>query len=542
LADAPSLRRITATAAAALAVGLILSGCTGSGPPDPSTPGTTAETTPSANPTQVRLTTPQAGVHQLDGTGAELALDASRAFFAHAPAAVVLETGSGKTGGDAEAAAQRAEDLGIPLLLAPQTADQASAVGAELHRLGATAIIRYAAPPSGEGAADPSAGADPSSAPASGPSPAGGDDWDVEVLDGTDPAADMPAVQAAHPAGPLAAVALASDDDAGTRAGLASARAAGAIVHTMGSADPRADADRGFFRKQADHALFALGDGYGPAKEFAALARTAATGPELPGGGQVVFPHRRMVALYGTPGTGSLGVLGEQGIKASITRAKKLADRYQPYSKQPVQPAFEIIATVASAGAGKDGNYSTSVPVTTIEPWVEAARKAGVYVVLDLQPGRNDFLTQAKHYERLLRYPNVGLAYDPEWRLKPHQRHMAQIGSVSAAELNRTNDWLAQLTRKHRLPQKVVILHQFQLGMIRDRAALDTSHPELALVLHADGNGSPGQKMATWNALRRDLPQGIRMAWKNFIDEDSPTFTPKQTYALDPKPWFVSYQ
>src|SRR6185312_17209569 len=110
------------------------------------------------------------------------------------------------------------------------------------------------------------------------------------------------------------------------------------------------------------------------------------------------------------------------------------------------------------------------------------------------------------------------------------------------AELNRTNDWLAQLTRKHRLPQKVVILHQFQLGMIRDRAALDTSHPELALVLHADGNGSPGQKMATWNALRRDLPQGIRMAWKNFIDEDSPTFTPKQTYALDPKPWFVSYQ
>ena len=32
------------------------------------------------------------------------------------------------------------------------------------------------------------------------------------------------------------------------------------------------------------------------------------------------------------------------------------------------------------------------------------------------------------------------------------------------------------------------------------------------------------------------------MAWKNFYDEDTPMYTPQQTYALDPKPWFVSYQ
>mgnify|MGYP006981339232 FL=1 len=32
------------------------------------------------------------------------------------------------------------------------------------------------------------------------------------------------------------------------------------------------------------------------------------------------------------------------------------------------------------------------------------------------------------------------------------------------------------------------------------------------------------------------------MAWKNFYDEDTPTFTPEETMAVDPKPWFVSYQ
>jgi hypothetical protein len=71
---------------------------------------------------------------------------------------------------------------------------------------------------------------------------------------------------------------------------------------------------------------------------------------------------------------------------------------------------------------------------------------------------------------------------------------------------------------------------------------VDTSHPELALVLHADGHGTPELKMGTWERLQLGLPPGIRMAWKNFYDEDTPTFTPEQTFAIEPKPWFVSYQ
>ena len=69
---------------------------------------------------------------------------------------------------------------------------------------------------------------------------------------------------------------------------------------------------------------------------------------ELPGGGQVLFPGRRLVALYGHPGTSSLGVLGEQGPEESVERAQQLASEYEPFSDEPVLPAFEIIATVAS--------------------------------------------------------------------------------------------------------------------------------------------------------------------------------------------------
>ncbi len=168
-------------------------------------------------------------------------------------------------------------------------------------------------------------------------------------------------------------------------------------------------------------------------------------------------------------------MLGEQGVKASIKRVERLARKYRRVSKAEFVPTFEIIATVASGGAGKDKNYSNEVSIKTLTPLIDAAEKAGVYVILDLQPGRTDFLTQAKRYRSLLERPHVGLALDPEWRLKKKQKHLRQIGSVEVAEINRVSDWLAELTRRKVLPQKLFVLHQFSLSMIKHRGRLDTA-------------------------------------------------------------------
>jgi hypothetical protein len=204
---------------------------------------------------------------------------------------------------------------------------------------------------------------------------------------------------------------------------------------------------------------------------------------------------------------------------------------------------FELIATVAAGAAGPDGDYSAEVPVETLQPWIDAARDAGVYVVIDLQPGRTDFLTQAKRYESVLAQPGVGLALDPEWRLGPDQVPLKQIGSVSAAEVDATTDWLAGLVRDRGLPQKMLVLHQFRLSMIQDRASLDMSHPELAMLVHADGQGGQPDKQATWRALHADAPAGIAWGWKNFIDEDEPMLSPEQTMRdVSPVPDLVTYQ
>ena len=128
------------------------------------------------------------------------------------------------------------------------------------------------------------------------------------------------------------------------------------------------------------------------------LLESTVSGPELPGGGRTMFPDRRLVAFYGATSTSRLGVLGEQGPQETLERLQPYLGEYTADGTMTI-PTFEIIATLATGAAGEDGNYSGEFSIETLMPWVDFAGQNGVYVVLDLQPGRTDFLTQAKQYE-----------------------------------------------------------------------------------------------------------------------------------------------
>jgi hypothetical protein len=355
-------------------------------------------------------------------------------------------------------------------------------------------------------------------------------------------AAGVPDLPATTPAEPLAGLVVLARSGNDQVAPVATARAAGVPVHVLRTPDPRGSGELVTALSSAPQKkVLALGAGFGSVEQLQQRLAVVRTGVQLPGGGQLAFPGRRMIALYGTPGTAALGSLGEQDLDGSIARAKDLVAQYQPHSDLPVVPAFEIITTVAAGQAGADGDYSNEVDIAKIRPYVDAAKAAGVYVVLDLQPGRSDFLTQAKLYQELLVEPHVGLALDPEWRLQPSQVHRVQIGSVNVDEINQVGDWLAGLVRERNLPQKLLLLHQFRTSMIVGRERLNTSHDELALMVHADGFGTQGMKRDTWNVLRADSPN-VYWGWKNFIDEDRPMLDPAATMQVSPDIVFVSYQ
>jgi hypothetical protein len=351
---------------------------------------------------------------------------------------------------------------------------------------------------------------------------------------------------ATHAPAPLRHVALLVPQGTAAAASLAiaaTARVAGARMVAVQGYDPRAD-PRAITALAAarPRQVLAVGAGFGPPSLLAARVAVAETGVQLPGGGQIVVPERRLVALYGDPGTPSLGALGEQGLTASIARVRKLAALYGPLSRVPVVPTFEIIATVAQGSPGPNGTYSYVNPVTFLRPWIRRASRAGLYVVLDLQPGRASLLAQAKEYQAFLERPNVGLALDPEWALAPGQRPLKQIGSVSVAEVNSVINWLAALTARHHLPQKLLVLHQFRLSMIQGEQRLNTRHDDLAIVIHMDGQGTPGDKQQTWDAVTGAAPAGVFFGWKNFFVKDHPMLTPPQTMAHLPQPVMISYQ
>ena len=486
----------------------------------------------------------------------EQAAAASATFFEQAPVVVLAP----EDDPDAQArAASAAVALGVPLLLTPPATSGSGAPDGDQREAAAGRGAGATAPvsPGTTVVADELARLSPQAVLAVGPSAvdwahdqdgagtvvaAAGPPESWRTLDG------LPATDAADPVEAVLVLVArgAGDSDTGGAAvaTATTARAAGARVVAVTGADPRADPEAiaALAQEPLPQRIVALGSAFGPRDRLRQRVEVAATGVELPGGGQVLFPARRLVALYGHPGAPVLGALGEQPVDAAVARAQQTAAGYGGLVGEPVVPAFEIITTVASASPGPDGDYSSESEVADLRPWVDAAGRAGVYVVLDLQPGRTDFLTQAQRYEELLAEPHVGLALDPEWRLGPDQRHLAQIGSVTAEEVNAVAAWLAQLTRERRLPQKLLLLHQFQTRMIGNRGTVDTSHDELAVLVHADGFGTPGQKLDTWRALRSEPLADAWWGWKNFIDEDQPTFTPEETVAVDPTPWFVSYQ
>jgi hypothetical protein len=266
---------------------------------------------------------------------------------------------------------------------------------------------------------------------------------------------------------------------------------------------------------------------------------------QVPGGGFYVLPPeqpRRYVAYYGHPETEALGVLGEQGPEQTRALMQDIVESYAADGAQVI-PTFEIIASVASAGPTEDDDYSFEWPAESFEDWIDYAGQNDMYVVLDLQSGRDDFLSQAIQYQELLELPFVGLALDPEWRLTDSQVHLEQTGTVDAAEINETVNWVADLVRDKGLPQKMMIVHQFKTSMITNRADI-VERPEIQMIVQMDGDGTTPQKDASWDRVLEGAGDAHwAWGWKNFFDEDEPgPPSPDQTINRVPSPVFISYQ
>jgi hypothetical protein len=270
----------------------------------------------------------------------------------------------------------------------------------------------------------------------------------------------------------------------------------------------------------------------------ASSAQEPAAPPELPRGGRSVLPEHRVVAFYGAPQSRELGALGIGTPRGAARRLAREARRYRRDDRAEL-PALELIAVIANADAGDDGMYRARQSDSVIRRYLRAARGAKALLLLDIQPGRSDFFTEATRLAKWLKEPDVGLALDPEWRVTEGQIPGQVIGRVDSREVNATSAWLAQLVANNGLPEKLFVVHQFTDDMVehtrvKQREGLD-------MVLNVDGFGGREVKVAKYRDFTREA-KDFHHGFKLFYEEDTDLMTPRQVLRMKPRPELVVYE
>jgi len=268
-------------------------------------------------------------------------------------------------------------------------------------------------------------------------------------------------------------------------------------------------------------------------------ARSEPKPPALPRGGRTILPDFRVVAYYGAPQDDELGILG---IGSPKLAARRLERQAKPYARRgrPVLPAMELIAAIVTSEAGDGGDHSMRQDDSTIRRYLRAARAHRMLLLLDIQPGYAPFLQEAKALERWLKEPDVGLALDPEWSMKPPLLPAQEIGSTDAATVNEVSRYLSTLVRRNDLPQKLLVVHRFTGDMIENEDGLERN-PGVGLVVNVDGFGDQPNKISKYREFTRDLRRRYN-GFKLFYHEDLNLMSPKQVLRLRPKPDLIVYE
>jgi hypothetical protein len=275
---------------------------------------------------------------------------------------------------------------------------------------------------------------------------------------------------------------------------------------------------------------------------FATTAPTPKSLKELPRGGRELFPTYRLVGFCGTPGAPALGEL--QG--NLVTKGKALEAQAARYAdKRQILPTFELIAVVVQSYAGPDGLYRRRVDNSVVDDYLKAARRSKGILLLNIQPGHSDFMTEVRSFESYLRESDVGVALDPEWAMKPNQKPGVFYGQTTGEIIDSVAEYLADIVERENLPEKPLVFHQVNDEVLKDEAAVK-AHRGVVIIKSVDGLGPQAAKMNTYHYLVKKLAPAVHPGFKLFFDEDtrngSHLMSPKQVLGLLPQPEYVIYE
>lgn len=249
-----------------------------------------------------------------------------------------------------------------------------------------------------------------------------------------------------------------------------------------------------------------------------------------------------IVAYYGSPRSRNMGILGAYSIPDLDTLLSAQAADYDALNgDRGVVRAFYVIFGTAWPG-GEIGYLAES----RLLEYIEYAQARGILVFVDHQIGKYSVTEAMQRILPFLKYPNVHLALDPEWRTtKP----MEEIGSVTAEEINQAQGMMQDYLVEHGYPgERILVVHQFNWKMISGRTTVRADFPRVRLIHTADGFGSPAVKRQTYayNAQATNIPlKGFKLFYKTDLrgaGYDIPLMSPAEVLRLVPRPYLIIYQ
>jgi len=270
--------------------------------------------------------------------------------------------------------------------------------------------------------------------------------------------------------------------------------------------------------------------------------------PALLGGAETLteriplLANNTVVAFYGHPFSQKMGILGLYSKEEIASRVKAYARYYDEVNgPDGAIPAYYIIYGTCWPG-GEIGYLKDSV----LEDYISYAQSQGMLVFVDHQIGKYSVKASMEKILPFLKYPNVHLAIDPEWRtLTP----MKEIGSITAEELNQAQQIMQDYIIANNIPGiRMLVVHQFHEKMILNRDRVRANLDRVLLVHTADGFGSPALKKSTYslNSKAENMPvKGFKLFFKSdfpLAGWDNPLLSPAEVMALDPRPGLIIYQ
>lgn len=259
-----------------------------------------------------------------------------------------------------------------------------------------------------------------------------------------------------------------------------------------------------------------------------------------------VLPYHRIIAFYGNLYSKRMGILGEIPKDSMFNKLKQEVANWQAAdSSLPVIPALHYIAVTAQVMPGAAGKYRMRMPFHQIDTIIDWASQIKALVFLDIQVGHSTISEEIKSLEKYLKMPQVHFGIDPEFSMKNGERPGAVIGTFNADDINSAIDYLAGIVKANNIPPKILVIHRFTQGMIRDYQRIKKV-PEVQVVIDMDGWGDKILKRSTWLRYIYNEPiqfAGFKIFYKNDTKEGKDQlYTPEELLKFIPKPIYIQYQ